>query len=89
MGGHLIWEPSGVQEAAPHSPGASTKNGRGQGASHREDLEHVELGGVTLPSSVRGHRHRDVFQVLRKQQDEEDGSETETSHGQSGTLGLY
>lgn len=62
---------------------------RGRGASYREDLKQVELRGVKLLlSSVNRHRHRDVFQVLGKQHDEEDGPETETNHTQPGKLGL-
>lgn len=58
-------------------------------ASYREDLKQVELRGVTLLlSSINGHRHCNVFQVLRKQHDEEDGPETETNHTQPGELGL-
>lgn len=61
----------------------------GGSASYREDLKQVELRGVTLLlSSVNGHRHRDAFQVLRKQHDEEDSPETETNHTQPGELGL-
>lgn len=40
-----------------------------------------------LLSSVKGHRHWDVLQVLRKQHDEEDGPETETCHTLPGSRG--
>lgn len=47
--------------------------------SYREELKQVDAGCVTLLlSSIKGHRHWDVLQVLRKQHDEEDGPETET-----------
>lgn len=50
-----------------------------RGGSYREDLKQVELGDVTLlPSSINGHGNHDVFEVLRKEHDEEDGPETET-----------
>lgn len=56
-----------------------------ESASYREDLKQVELGRVTLLlSSINRHGHGDVFQVLRKQYDEEDGPETKTSHSQTG-----
>lgn len=49
-------------------------------ASYREDLKQVELSGVTLLlSSINRHRHSDVFHVLRKQYDKEDGPGTETN----------
>lgn len=52
---------------------------RVRGGSYGEDLKQVELGDVTLlPSSINGHRNQDVFEVLGKEHDEEDGPETET-----------
>lgn len=51
--------------------------------TYREELEQAHAGHVTLLlSSIQGHGHRDVLQVLRKQHDEEDGPETETCHTQ-------
>lgn len=57
------------------APGEPTKSGkRIRGGSYREDLKQVELGDVTpLPSSINRHRNHDVFEVLRKEHDEEDG----------------
>lgn len=50
-----------------------------RGGSYREDLKQVELGDVTLlPSSINRHGNHDVFEVLRKEHNEEDGPETET-----------
>lgn len=50
-----------------------------RGGSYREDLKQVKLGDVTLlPSSINRHRNHDIFEVLRKEHDEEDGPETET-----------
>lgn len=72
------------------APGEPTKSGkRIRGGSYREDLKQVELGDVTpLPSSINGHRNHDVFEVLRKEHDEEDGPETETDgHTHFGELG--
>lgn len=58
-------------------------------AAYREDLKQIEFRGETLLlSSINRHGHRDVFQVLRKQHDEEDGPETETDHTQPGEWGL-
>lgn len=52
----------------------------GGSASYREDLKQLELRDVTpLLPSINGHGHLDVFQVLRKQRDEEDGPETDTT----------
>lgn len=49
-------------------------------ASYREDLKQAELSGVTLLlSSINQHGHGDVFHVLRKQYNEEDGPGTETN----------
>lgn len=68
------------RELSPPAPGEPTKGGKWVwGSSYREDLKQVELGDVTLlPSSINGHRNHDVFEVLRKEHDEEDGPETET-----------
>lgn len=49
-------------------------------ASYGEDLKQAELSGVTLLlSSINQHGHGDVFHVLRKQYNEEDGPGTETN----------
>lgn len=50
-----------------------------RGGSYREDLKQVKFGDVTLPSSINRHRHHDVFEILGKEHDEEDGPETETN----------
>ena len=67
-------------QEAPHSPGESSKGGRGGSASYREDLKQLELRDVKpLLPSIHGHGHRGVLQVLGKQRDEEDGPRTETT----------
>lgn len=81
-GGAFDWGLSGSTRHGPSlSRQVSSEWKRVGGPSYREELKQVDASRVTLLlSSVKGHRHWDVLQVLRKQHDEEDGPETETPH---------
>jgi hypothetical protein len=73
-------ELAGHRELSLPAPGEPTQSEKWvRGSSYREDLKQVEPGDVTLlPSSINWHRNHDIFEVLRKEHDEEDGPETET-----------